>query len=282
MAAGRLQAGDEESAAGLLIDLRDRYLDLLVAAVTHTLYEPIDTRPLPEEVQRVIREELERTGAALELRTPREEREQGRDRPVYGQTMIGLKRIRNLRESAETVLADGIRGDFIEAGAWRGGAGLLMRGVLAAHGDVEKRVWVADSFEGVPPPDPEGYPIDAGDLNHLAEDLAVSLEEVRDNFRRYGLLDDQVRFVKGWFKDTLPGLADQDWALIRLDGDLYESTMDSLRSLYPHLQPGGFLIVDDYGLENCGAAIDDYRREHAIEEPIEWIDWAGAYWRRGA
>jgi O-methyltransferase len=261
-------------------ELRERYLDLLVGAVTHTLYDPIDTRPLPEEVQQAIREELERTGEALELRTPREERAEGRDRPVYGQTMIGLKRMQNLRTCAETALAEGVRGDFIEAGVWRGGAGLLLRGILAAHGDRERRVWLADSFEGVPAPDADRYPLDAGDVNHMAEELAVSLEEVRGNFERYGLLDDQVRFVEGWFKDSLPGLADQEWALVRLDGDLYESTMDGLTNLYPQLQPGGFLIVDDYDFENCRAAVEDYRHEHGISEPIERIDWLGAFWRR--
>jgi O-methyltransferase len=264
----------------MLVELRTRYLDLLVGAVTHTLYDPIDTRPLPEEVQRAIREELVRTGQRLELRSPSEERAEGRDRPLYAQTMIGLNRMRSLRSAAEMVLAEGVPGDFVEAGAWRGGASLLLRGVLAAHGDRDRRVYVADSFEGLPPPDPEHYPHDEGDVNHLADDLAVSLEEVKGNFERYGLLDDQVRFVQGWFKDTLPGLADREWSLIRLDGDLYESTMDGLRNLYPRLQPGGFLIVDDYGFDNCRAAVEDYRREHEISEPIERIDWVGAFWRR--
>jgi O-methyltransferase len=268
------------SETDLLAQLRDRYLDLLVAAVTHTLYRPIDTRPMPQEVQEAIREELERTGGTLELRSPEEERAEGRDRPEYAQTMIGLKRMENVRDCAETVLAEGVPGDFVEAGAWRGGASLLLRGILAAHGDLERRVTVADSFEGLPPPDPERYPHDAGDVNHMAEELAVSLEEVRANFERYGLLDDQVEFVKGWFKDSLPGLADRDWALIRLDGDLYESTIDGLRNLYPRLQPGGFLIVDDYGFDNCRAAVEDYRREHDINEPIQRIDWVGAFWRR--
>ena len=266
----------------MLLELRTRYLDLLVGAVTHTLYEPVDTRPMPEEVQQAIREELERTGERLELRSPREERAEGRDRPMYAQTMIGLNRMQSLRECAETVLAEGVPGDFVEAGAWRGGASLLLRGVLAAHGDRDRWVFVADSFEGLPPPDPERYPQDTGDLNHLADELAVSLEEVKGNFERYGLLDDQVRFVQGWFKDTLPTLADREWALIRLDGDLYESTMDGLRNLYPRLQPGGFLIVDDYGFDNCRAAVEDYRREHKISEPIERIDWVGAFWRRRA
>ena len=264
----------------MLAAVRARYLDLLVGAITHTLYSPVDVRPMPEEVQRAIREDLERTGERLELRSPEEERAEGRDRPAYAQTMIGLRRMENLRECAETVLTEGVTGDFVEAGVWRGGASLLLRGVLAAYEESERRVVLADSFRGLPPPDSERYPEDAGDVNHLAEELAVPLEEVRANFERYGLLDEQVQFVEGWFKDSLPGLADREWALIRLDGDLYESTMDGLINLYPRLQPGGFLIVDDYGFDNCRAAVEDYRSEHEITEPIERIDWVGAFWRR--
>lgn len=257
-----------------------RYLDLLGAAITHTLYDPPDTRPLPQDVQDAILEEIRRTGVPLEMRTPQEERAQGRDRPVYAQTMIGLERLANVRACVETILRDGIAGDLIEAGAWRGGAGIMMRGVLAAHGDAERSVWVADSFEGLPKPDAEKYPADARDVNYTADELAVSLEEVRANFERYGLLGDRVRFVKGWFRDTLPDLGDERWAVIRLDGDLYESTMDGLRNLYPQLAVGGYLIVDDYGFDNCRAAVEDYRREHGITEEIERIDWVGAFWRR--
>jgi O-methyltransferase len=104
---------------------------------------------------------------------------------------------------------------------------------------------------------------------------------VRANFARYGLLDEHVHFVEGWFRDTLPGLSDKRWSVIRLDGDLYESTMDGLVSLYPNLSVGGYLIIDDYGgYKPCREAIHDYRREHGIEEPIRQIDWTGAYWQR--
>jgi O-methyltransferase len=262
------------------MDLRKRYLDTVASAVTHTLYDPPDTRPLPIEVQQAIMEELQRTGESLELRTPQEERAQGRDRPVYAQTMIGRERLSNVRACVEAVVVDGIEGDLIEAGAWRGGAGIMMRAVLAAYEVTDRKVWVADSFQGLPPPDAERYPADAKDINYTADELAVPLEEVQANFDRYGLLDDQVRFVEGWFRDTLPGLGAETWSVVRLDGDLYESTMDGLRHLYPQLSVGGYLIVDDYGFDNCRAAVDDYRREHGIGDEVVEIDWVGAYWRR--
>ena len=133
----------------------------------------------------------------------------------------------------------------------------MMRGVLSAYGDRERVVWAADSFAGLPAPDEERYPADVGDRGHTAEELAVPLDEVQDNFRRYGLLDEQVKFLPGWFRETLPTVSKQRWAIVRLDGDLYESTMDGLVNLYPRLSPGGFLIIDDYGFDNCRAAVDD-------------------------
>ena len=108
----------------------------------------------------------------------------------------------------------------------------------------------------------------------------MSVESVRENFRRYGLLDDRVRFVEGWFRDTLPKLRTNTWALVRLDGDMYESTMDGLINLYDGLSVGGFLIVDDLALDPCREAVEDFRRERRIEDPIEEIDWTGGYWRK--
>lgn len=156
-----------------------------------------------------------------------------------------------------------------------------MRGVLKAYGVSDRDVWVADSFEGLPPPDEEAYPADHGDRHHTHSDLAVDLETVRDNFRRYGLLDDQVKFLPGWFRDTLPTVAGMRWSLIRLDGDMYQSTYEALQWLYPSLSQGGYLIVDDYGaLPAAAAAVDDYRKEHGITEAIRRVDWTGVYWRK--
>jgi O-methyltransferase len=143
-------------------------------------------------------------------------------------------------------------------------------------------VWLADSFAGLPKPLPEKYPADAG-LDYTGHSqLAVSAAEVRANFARYGLLDDQVIFLCGLFKDTLPSASIGQIAVMRLDGDLYESTMDALEALYPKLSVGGYCIVDDYGaLKACRRAVDDYRRRQGITEEILTVgDWTGAYWQR--
>lgn len=201
--------------------------------------------------------------------------------PSTAHTMIGFQSLDNLQFCVEDVLANDVPGDFIETGVWRGGASILMRAALKAHGVENRTVWVADSFEGLPPPNPEKYPHDAGDKAYTATELAISLEEVQSNFQRYGLLDDQVRFLKGWFSDTLPDAPIEKLAVARLDGDMYESTMDALTNLYPKLSVGGYLIVDDYGaVPACRQAVHDYREANDIDEEIHSIDQTGVFWQR--
>lgn len=109
----------------------------------------------------------------------------------------------------------------------------------------------------------------------------TSLDGVRSNFARYGLLDDQVVFVKGYFADTLPGLDTAALSLLRLDGDLYDSTHDALTHLYPKLSPGGYCIIDDYAsFTDCRRAVDDYRQAHDITEPMIEVDAHAVYWQK--
>ena len=202
---------------------------------------------------------------------------EGRHWPRSAETMVGLKRLRNIRECVEQVLEDQIPGDLIETGVWRGGSCIYMRAILAAHEISDRTVWVADSFEGLPPPT---LPQDEAFDFHEFPELAVGVDEVRANFERYGLLDDQVRFLIGWFADTLPGPVKQ-LAVLRLDGDLYESTWDTMTALEPLVSPGGFVIIDDYGdIEACRKAVHDYRTNNEITSPIEQIDYSGVFWRK--
>lgn len=210
-------------------------------------------------------------------------RDDGRDWPEHAHTMLGMRRLEHLRRCVETVLHDNIPGDFIETGVWKGGSCILMRGILKAWGDSARKVWVADSFQGLPQPVAGEHPLDEGDDLHSYQDLAIPLWQVKENFRGYDLLDGQVDFLPGWFCDTLPGAPIDSLAILRLDGDMYESTIDALSALYRKLQPGGFCIVDDYGcIPACRAAVHDFRKQHGITEPIHAIDWTGAYWRKQA
>ena len=210
----------------------------------------------------------------------KELREYGWDWPSVAHTMIGEKRLANLRNLTESVLGNGVEGDFIETGVWRGGACILIRGILDAYSIKDRYVWLADSFEGLPPPDKDKYPADEGDMFHSFKELSVSLEEVKCNFAKYGLLDDQVQFLKGWFKDTLPTAPIQKLALLRLDGDMYESTMDALLALYDKVSVGGYIIVDDYHVvEGCKVAIHDFLSQRNLNPILEEIDGVGVFWK---
>jgi O-methyltransferase len=209
----------------------------------------------------------ELSGADLRMRAA------GMDWPRQGLTMVGLNRLDDLEARVEAVVRDGVDGDLIEAGAWRGGASILMRATLDTLDAHDRTVWVADSFQGFPEPDRQKG-LSAADY------LAVSLEQVKGNFERFGL-EHGVSFVPGFFEDTMSELVGRRWALVRLDGDTYEATWLTLRSLYPTLSVGGHLIVDDYGaLPECGRAVDDFRARYGIDEPIERVDWTCVGWRR--
>lgn len=273
----------------------DLYLDLMKQSLTGALYEDSGRilgggatgtwRPLTwkDRAANAVADVFAKVNVELVLKRPYDPaaRDKGLDWPPRAESMIGLRRMDNIQYCVERILQDKIPGDLIETGAWRGGATIFMRAILKAHGDTTRRVWVADSFQGLPKPNATLYKADAGDTHYQYKDLRVGVEQVKHNFRRYGLLDDQVEFLVGWFKDTLPSAPIKDLSLVRLDGDMYESTIQALESTYPKLSVGGFCIIDDYGaVEGCKQAIHDYRNTVGITDEIIDIDGLGAYWRK--
>jgi O-methyltransferase len=247
--------------------LRTAYLDLLKLAVCDLVGTTTVSVGAVGEGQ-VMARELSGDGRRL--------RSAGMDWPLQGLTMVGLDRLDDLQACVETVVADGVPGDVIEAGCWRGGASMLMRATLDTLGD-ERTVYVADSFQGFP----EDEVRDAGDSDLSAFAFLVApLADVRDSFARLGL-ERGVELVPGFFAETLPALAGRRWALVRLDADTYEPTRLALECLYPGLEVGGHLILDDYGsFEGCRRAVDEFRAQHGIEEPIEDVDSTCSRWRR--
>lgn len=207
-----------------------------------------------------------------------------KDWPRYiAETMVGYTCLQNIEQLIDDVVANNIPGDFIETGAWAGGACIYAKMCFDAHNE-KRKVFVADSFEGLPKPEMDRYPQDAGDNHWIHEKLKVSYEEVFNNFKNYKCLDENVVFLKGWFKDTLPTIDNnQSFSIIRLDGDMYSSTMDALNELYPKLVKNGYCIIDDYALKNCAAAVNDYRIKHNITSQMIRIPNTGAgalYWKK--
>ena len=264
--------------------MNELYLELMIKCLTNEIYGESEYVPAVRNrfVGKFFNQVLNTFGFHFIKKQGfnLQKRHSGLDWPPYAHTMVGRKRLENTLYCVKHILENNIDGDFIETGVWRGGSTIFMRAILKTYNVSHKTVWVADSFEGLPAPNEKVYPDDMGDVHYTFDELKVTLDSVRNNFKKYDLLDDQVKFLKGWFKDTLPTAPIEKLSLIRLDGDMYESTMDAIVSLYPKLSPGGFLIVDDYCIKACSKAIADYRAANNITEEIIDIDGTGVYWQK--
>jgi hypothetical protein len=242
-------------------NLRQRYLDVLSKTLVNYYYKPMSIQS-----NRIMTE--------YDL-------QHGTEWPDKTLSMIGLKAMMNIKECVETVIRDQIPGDLVETGVWRGGASIFMAAILDSYQEtINRKLFVCDSFQGLPPPDPNCVQ-DRGDTLHTVSYLAVPLEEVKHNFNLFNLNLENVIFVKGWFKDTLHTLPTNQISVLRLDGDMYQSTMDGLNALYDKVSNGGFIIIDDYGLEGCRKAVDDFRTWRNIKSPMIQInDCKKMYWQK--
>ena len=219
---------------------------------------------------------------ALRQTTPLnlDQRAKGNDWTYLGDTMTGNARLDNVRDLIQDVIKNDVPGDYVETGVWRGGLSIFARGVLRAHGQQHRRSFVCDSFKGLPPGDKSLHGGDKGWDN--AHYLEVPAEVVASNFNLAGLLDEKVIFAKGFFNDSLPVLAKSidALAIIRFDGDIYESAVDVFYHLYDKLSVGGYWIQDDwYGFPAQDAA-HDFFKVHGISPEIIRIDDLGAYWKK--
>jgi O-methyltransferase len=206
-----------------------------------------------------------------------ESRRNGSDWPLTAESMIGLMRMNQLHESLDTIRIENIAGDIVETGIWRGGAVIFAASYLRIYGMEDRKVFGCDSFEGLPVPDPR-FPVDSNDLHSTIDFLRVSLPEVQRNLEKYLLDIDKVNLVKGWFDQTLPTLPVTEISILRLDGDMYSSTMDALNALYEKVSTGGIVIIDDYCLQGAKRAIHDFFGDDL--PVIHDIDGSGAFFRK--
>jgi O-methyltransferase len=200
-----------------------------------------------------------------------EKRRDGQDWPVTAETMVGLTRLNQLHAALDYVVQKSIPGDLLEAGVWRGGAGIFMAAYLEVYGLQDRTVYLADSFEGLPPPS-WSYQADATSRLHKFAYLAVGKEEVVRNFRKYDVSLDRVEFLEGFFGDSLPSADVKNLALLRMDGDMYESTFDILVNLYHKVSEGGIVIVDDWKIPQAQKAVRDFLGEAGKDVDFQAID----------
>lgn len=247
-----------------IAELREKYLRLVGTALAGTIYEdpPLGVFGATEFDSRI--------------------RDGGWDWPSRAFTMVGTKRLKNVRDLMVSAIELKIPGDFVETGVWRGGASIMARAVLAAYNVTDRKIIACDSFEGLPPPDEKKFPADAGSVFHEYSDLAIGLETVKANFAKFDLLDDQVIFLKGWFRDTMPLVPSKEIAVLRLDGDMYESTIDPLNHLFDRVSDGGWVIVDDYSVVPAAkTAVHDFLDARKISIQMTPIDDVGVFFRKG-
>ena len=204
----------------------------------------------------------------------------GLDWPLFGLTMVGQKRLENIQELLIRAIHDDLPGDFVECGVWRGGASIFAKAVIEAYASRSRHVHLADSFEGLP----RSTQARDDDSWSRMDYLKVNKDEIAGSFRDLGLLDSGVRFHKGFFRYSMPRLRaeletnEKQIAVLRMDGDMYESTMDILYNLYDLVPVGGCVIVDDWIIPVCQQAITEFRKRNEVFDEIVPIDSTGMFW----
>jgi O-methyltransferase len=278
-------------------DPSDRYLDLLKRSLTRFGLEKPSLQPIAGRkmtatslhsrvsikgqalfgLDQIVSRRGYRVGRVTEENL--EARFNGADWPTQAETMVGWRRIDQVHRALDAIRREGLSGDLLEAGIWRGGVVIFMAAYVGVFGMTDRRVYGADSFHGLPKPD-RRYLVDEHDEHHTVQYLAVSEADVKKYFAAYRVPMDQVQLVPGYFEDTLPDLDVEELALLRLDGDMYSSTIQTLEALYDKVVSRGFVIVDDFELKGARSAVEDFFEARA-ERP-EWIkiDAASAYFRK--
>jgi hypothetical protein len=227
-----------------------------------------------EEYSIMARRAVEKEPLDIDLRKG------GLDWTYLGDTMTGSLRLNSLKKLLHDIIQNEISGDFIETGVWRGGMSIFARGILQANNQTYRKSFVCDSFQGLPPGDRD---LDPKDKNwNTFNYLEVSELIVAENFKAAGVLDPNVIFVKGFFNDTMPEVAKmtESLAIMRLDGDMYESTVDVLYHLYEKLSIGGYVIMDDWNFHPSKTACEDFFKAHNISPAIIEVDKLSAYWQK--
>jgi hypothetical protein len=211
--------------------------------------------------------------------------------PVYEMckryTMTSVERMYALYQSVKYVVEKKIEGDFVECGIWKGGSAMLIAATLVQLKCYDKKIYLYDTFDGMSTPSEkdinyagkgaEKLLIDAKNNKEESDIWALcSLEKVKQNFSIINYPEENIFYVKGKVEDTVNANSHEKICLLRLDTDWYESTYHEMKYLYPVLEKGGVLIIDDYGhWKGSREAVDQYCNENHINILLNRIDYSG-------
>ncbi len=201
-------------------------------------------------------------------------------------TMTSVERQYAVFKSIEYIVKNNIKGDVVECGVWRGGNSMMMALALQHFGDTSRRIFLYDTFEGMSDPTEQDRQFDGTDAaiefnaskrTDGANDWCYAdINDVQQNMKSTNYPFSQISFVKGKVEDTLPATLPNNIAVLRLDTDWYASTYHEMQHLYPLLEKGGALIIDDYGhWQGAREAIDTYLREQNIQLLLQRSDYTG-------
>jgi O-methyltransferase len=208
--------------------------------------------------------------------------ETGIIRDVRPWTMTSVERIYALIQAVRYLSSNGIAGDIVECGVWKGGSMAAIAKTLLQVHDLKRKLYLFDTFEGMS--EPTANDLDYSGKNAftlLAEQPrfkcdGAPLEGVRKVLYDTGYPKERIHFVQGKVEETIPVSAPESISLLRLDTDWYESTKHELVHLFPRLARNGVIIIDDYGhWKGCRQACDEYFLQNRIPILLNRIDYTG-------
>lgn len=178
-------------------------------------------------------------------------------------TFVTDARAKMLVNVCKEVIAKKVEGAFVETGVYLGGMVILMAAVNK-YFDGNRKIYAFDSYEGCPSVENLKYQYHTKE--YKGGEYSGVLDAVKENFKRVGLLDDNIKFVKGWFVDTLiPTNIPEKISVLRFDADYYSSTLEVLEALYDRVSIGGYIIIDDYCLKPCREAVHEFLKKNNID-----------------
>jgi len=199
---------------------------------------------------------------------------------VRDHTMVDVPRLKLLYELTKELDCQGIPGDLVTCGVYRGGSAAVLAGANIKSG-VQRKSWLFDSFQGLPEPtERDGF---EAQETYYKGWCGAGEDEVRRLFARLGLMSSNVHIVRGWFEDTLPRAPLQQIALLHIDADWYDSMRICLTTLFDRVQPNGVIVLDDYGRwEGCRNATSDFFSARNLDLALLRYCGPAAYFRKPA
>jgi len=250
-------------------NMKEAYLSLLLMALTGSLTDEAGACDV-----------FSKGGCSVVRSFDPVERMKGNDWPPWGQTMVGHLRLLNVRTAIEDTVKNNVPGDFVELGTWRGGTCIFAKAIFNVMGETSRKVHLFDAFEKI-----QSYDTTQG---NFVDFLAATQDSVSHNFQKFGVLDDNVEFHKGLFKNTVPAFVaanpNLQLSVLRIDGNFYDSYQDALYYLFPLVPVGGYVIFDDVFVNNGDEAIMqcwlDFKKDNSVPEELTRIDDVSAYFKK--